>query len=346
MVSSPSIYAGVFRFAKQLPVKRTTDTCTPLSSMDAAYSIFFPNIQYSLDRQQAIGGRYAYYTTADVAVSILKHRQLWMRNTAMMNDFMEFKHGFECLKSVWSEGGPGEHFNSVLDKCFPGMAAEVNALFGQWIPAIQADSYITCMSEHPPEEDTHGRLSMWRAYGGKNGVALVFKPDLLTTPLNIGVFTSPVMYVTQEMYRAHVGYIAARMESALDLLRSEGRDKLRNLVFHMYRLSVLATKHPGFREEREWRAVASLGMNLSPILHSDVEIVRGTPQTVYKLSLQNVPEKGVVGLDLAELLDRIIIGPCDFPEAMRQAFMQLMLKAGISDPDKKIVVSDIPLRHL
>ena len=39
---------------------------------------------------------------------------------------------------------------------------------------MRTDTYLTCVSEHKAEEDTLGRLSMWRAYyGGTNGVALV-----------------------------------------------------------------------------------------------------------------------------------------------------------------------------
>jgi len=53
----------------------------------------------------------------------------------------------------------------------------------------------------------------------------------------------------------------------------------------------------------------------------------------------------LVGLALPDLLNRIIIGPCEFPQVILTAFHRLLDDAGVPDPGKKIVVSDIPLRN-
>jgi hypothetical protein len=87
-------------------------------------------------------------------------------------------------------------------------------------------------------------------------------------------------------------------------------------------------------------------MHPSRLLVPTVEVVRGTPQTVLKIDLQNHPDQGLVGLALPELLDRIIIGPCEFPEVIRKAFHHILVQAGVPEPEDKIVVSDIPLRQL
>ena len=44
---------------------------------------------------------------------------------------------------------------------------------------IRLNTYITCVSEHQDSEDKHGRLSMWRAFGGGTGtrVGIVFEED-------------------------------------------------------------------------------------------------------------------------------------------------------------------------
>jgi hypothetical protein len=57
--------------------------------------IFFPYMDLRTREVIAAGGRFVYYTTADTATSILKHRQIWMRSTTTMNDYMEVEHGFE-----------------------------------------------------------------------------------------------------------------------------------------------------------------------------------------------------------------------------------------------------------
>ena len=75
-----------------------------------------------------------------------------------------------------------------------------------------------------------------------------------------------------------------------------------------------------------------------------IEVIRGTPQAVLKLDLQNQPDKGLVGLAIPELLDRIIIGPCEFPQVIRSAFQKLLAEAEVPESEKKIIVFDIPLR--
>ncbi|MGE5302926.1 MAG: hypothetical protein ACM3TN_06330 [Alphaproteobacteria bacterium] len=92
--------------------------------------------------------------------------------------------------------------------------------------------------------------------------------------------------------------------------------------------------------------VASPAMHPSELVTSSVEVVRGIPQTVLKIDLQNHPDQGLVGLAVPELLNRIIIGPCEFPLVVVKAFRELLAAAGVAEPESKIFVSDIPLRHL
>jgi hypothetical protein len=42
------------------------------------------------------------------------------------------------------------------------------------------------------------------------------------------------------------------------------------------------------------------------------------------------------------MIDRIIIGPTQYPLAMRKAFASLLADAGVSDADQKVFVSDNP----
>jgi hypothetical protein len=90
-----------------------------------------------------------------------------------MNDFMEVQYGLQCLyRAYHSEAG--KRFQAVLDRLFDGLRTEIEKLFDYWTWRLRTDTYFTCVSEHKGEgEDTLGRLSMWRAYGGTTGVALV-----------------------------------------------------------------------------------------------------------------------------------------------------------------------------
>lgn len=265
-----------------------------------------------------------------------------MRNTAAMNDYLEVEHGFECLNASY-KAAP---FNIAINACFPGLADEVRNFFNSWLPSIRRDTYITCVSEHLATEDQHGRLSMWRAYGGQTGVALVLNGAVMFSKSNVlNIFSSPVAYLSPNAFAAQFEQIAKNMESEVDYVKSLGREAVKQIVFNMLRFAVLCTKHPGFHEEREWRVVASPAMHPTPHVTLTVEVVRGTPQTVVKLGLQNHPVQGLVGLAMPELLNRIIIGPCQFPEIIRSAFHRLLEEVGVAEAEKKIIVSDIPLRQ-
>ena len=68
-------------------------------------------------------------------------------------------------------------FESALDGSVSGpggVGMETIALFHQDWPNVRSQTYVACVSEHRDQEDVHGRLSMWRAFGRGARVALVF----------------------------------------------------------------------------------------------------------------------------------------------------------------------------
>jgi hypothetical protein len=83
-----------------------------VSTADAARikRIFFSYADLKAREVIAARGRFVYYTTADTATSILKNRQIWMRSTTSMNDYMEVEHGFECLNTAY-KAESGNSFN-------------------------------------------------------------------------------------------------------------------------------------------------------------------------------------------------------------------------------------------
>lgn len=308
--------------------------------------IFFPHLDRKTREVVAAGGRFVYYTTADTATSILRNQQFWMRNTTTMNDYMEVDHGFDCLNAAYKTE-PGNVFSRALDACFTGLSEDIKNYFNEWLPHIRRDTYITCVSEHSAEEDQNGRLSMWRAYGGQAGIALVIKGDMMFNESDaLGAYSHPVAYLSADRFAVEFLEIAKNIENEAEYIKSLDREIVKSFLFSMLRFAVLCTKHPGFHEEREWRVVACPTLRPSKLLVPTVEVVRGVPQTVLKIDLLNQPDQGLVGLSLSELLDRIIIGPCEFPQVILGAFRQLLAEAGVPDLDNKIAVSDIPLRQL
>lgn len=104
-------------------------------------------------------------------MNILRTKEVWMRESSCMNDFMEVEHGLNCVIAAYA--ADEKAFKRALDSVHPNIIEEIEKLFDAWIPHLRSDTYLTCVSEHDAREDTFGRLSMWRAYGDQNGVALV-----------------------------------------------------------------------------------------------------------------------------------------------------------------------------
>ncbi|MGH7316519.1 MAG: DUF2971 domain-containing protein [Candidatus Rokuibacteriota bacterium] len=307
--------------------------------------ILFPYSAARAREAREAGRRFVYYTSAETAASILGKRQIWMRSTLGMNDYMEVEHGFECLNMAYV-GETRKALDEALDACHAGLATELRDYFYGWLPGIRTDTYIACVSEHLEGEDQHGRLSMWRAYGGPAGVALVLNGAVMFDESDVlGAYASPVAYLGREAFAAEFGKIIENLKGEAEYLKSLDRDAVKNYAFNMLRFSVLCTKHPGFHEEREWRIIASPQMHGDRLPKPVIEVVRGTPQAVLKIDLKNQPDKGLVGLELPELLNRIIIGPCEFPAVVFSAFVKLLTEAGVPEPAKRITISDIPLRQ-
>jgi hypothetical protein len=262
-----------------------------------------------------------------------------------MNDVSEVRYGLERLWKTYRESKAGEQFRSVLNEIFPGSIEEIQKRFNGWTPEFFTNTFLTCFSEHRDEEDDHGRLSMWRAYGKAAGIALVIKNSVLLQPADgLGAYSSPVAYLNDQQFEKHFTQIVENISSEAEFLRTKEREEIINRIFHMLRFAALSTKHPAFEEEREWRILYTPSLQESRWITHEVIALNGVPQLIYKLPLENITEVGLVAR-IPDLLDRVIIGPTAFPIALFRAFEQLLTDADTKDTGKRIVVSGIPLRQ-
>ncbi|MEO6186783.1 MAG: DUF2971 domain-containing protein, partial [Steroidobacteraceae bacterium] len=232
-----------------------------------------------------------------------------------------------------------------LELIFPGVWKEVESRFDECLPAFQHRTFLTCVSEHDPSEDKYGRLSMWRAYGGSSGVALVLNSQVFTSPtVAMELYSSPVSYSDAGRFLTEFDRVAENVRTESSFLATQEREHLTHYLFNMLRFAAICTKHPGFEEEREWRVIHTRGLDSDRRLKIEVESVRGIPQHVIKIPLENVPEEGFYGAAIPDLIDRIIIGPTEFDSALYHAFIELLEKANVPDAAARIVISNIPVR--
>jgi len=288
----------------------------------------------------------AHYTSADAALKIIKSKRMWLRNTTCMSDYQEVQHGFRILNRFFSDESKVMAFKAAIDACAPGAADEAINLFNQWWQNIQARTYIASMSEHDLTEDVHGRLSMWRAFGGNAAhVAVVLNiPWMAGGARALRLIFGPVSYVKDDEVHADIYRVIENIRKDCAFLRSLGHPAIVDWVFNMLMLGVSCSKHEGFKEEREWRAIYGPNRLPSELIEPSTEVVGGIPQIVYNLPLDASADPRLADLDFSRIFDRLIIGPTQYPLVMREAFVEALTKAGVSDAGERVFVSDIPIR--
>jgi hypothetical protein len=287
-----------------------------------------------------------HYTTAEAALSIIKSKRFWMRNTNCMSDYREVQHGFDILQKFFSDDKKRQAFTEALDACVPGAASEAIQLFDTWWRDIRLNTYILSLSEHQDEEDEHGRLSMWRAFGGTAGrVGIVLNiPAALESSLALAIILSPVAYFSEASAHKELEQVIANIRAECDFLRAVDRATLVRVLFIMLLAAIVCLKHEGFHEEREWRGIYAPKLWASPLMTFSTEVVAGVPQIVYKVPLDSQVSPHLADLEFARLLDRLILGPTSYPWPMYDAFRDALLNAGVEDAAERIRVSGIPIR--
>jgi hypothetical protein len=109
-------------------------------------------------------------------------------------------------------------------------------------------------------------------------------------------------------------------------------------------MATLSFKHRAFEEEREWRLIHLPSESPSAYVKSESVTVGGIPQLIYKIPLENRPSEDINGITLPELLDRVIIGPTQYPGPIYASLAKELTGAGVADVASKIIFSGIPLR--
>jgi hypothetical protein len=293
---------------------------------------------YSADKS----ARFAHYTSAEAALSIIRTRKLWMRNITSMADYKEGAYGYDLLRDWFFSNDNKAKFIAALDEVSSGVALEAINVFDEWLQDTRSNTYISSISLHQESEDIHGRLSMWRAFGGATArVALVFTiPPFLAAADELNLVFSPVTYSAAGQVRLHLDAVIDNVAANAAFLRSVDRAVLIAWVFQLCIACVTCVKHPGFHEELEWRSIYSPGRFPNELMRAGIEVVGGIPQRVFSIPLDG----SASDLKFSKLFERVIIGPSPYPWILYDAFRDVLAEAGVENAGERVIVSDIPIR--
>lgn len=285
----------------------------------------------------------AHYTSARVALSLIENKTIWLNNIQYMNDYSEIKIGNTLLADYYNNE-TGNEIKEVIEEINHGIKQNLELSYNNNLSRLM-NTYAFCLTEHSKEEDDYGRLSMWRAYAPKNGVAIVLDTDVFAEEaFNTKVATIPMFYLKREEFIDAVSDFANRLEKYKDDLKY--LPNFSDLVLRKFIITALSMKHKGFQEEREWRVIYNdifSNVNENDIVTENIEEINGELRIIKKLDFSQI-RYGNCPFDMNKLIYRIIIGPSNNPEQLRTIFIHTLEKNGVIDAANKVVCSDIPVR--
>ncbi len=304
--------------------------------------VVFRKVWEGAGRQQ----RFAHYTSASAALSIIEGRSVWLRNARYLDDITEVIHGIDHLIAFFNSD-EADPFWNLVDHRSSNVSDRIIQLFNGWSPDMQTNTFVTCLSEHDDDEDEIGRLSMWDLYG-KSGapVALVINPQQIFSSSDVlKAYSFPVLYGNGENAFSVFRQTITAMNENSDFVRSIPDERLLAHVFHMLHSLSFCLKKPIFREQREWRVVYRPSFQPSDVITESIEIIKDVPQKVHRLPLQDVPEQGLVGIEPGTLLNRILIGPSQHQAETRRLFIERLSSLGFANAASMVCAVDAPLRR-
>lgn len=304
---------------------------------------------YALSRTAELGTKnlkLAHYTSAENALNIINGETMWLRNAGVMNDHSEIEHGRAILAAALDLPTLGGRLLPILDRAHFGLAGRITDHVQRQRQQARERIFMISLCE-TAENDRLGRLSMWRAYGGKtSGAALVFNSDVFDdAQMHLMSFGSPVLYGNIEEFAPQLEEVIDRLEQAPALLRSVTADIAFGAVSSVLDFAILSVKHMGFEEEREWRVIHRPFDYASAHVVDKVASIGGTPQLIYQMPLMNRPGMNMPHLTLDGLLHRVIVGPSLHPGTTWRALVEALRAKGVNTPEARVVISDIPLRQ-
>jgi hypothetical protein len=80
-------------------------------------------------------------------------------------------------------------------------------------------------------------------------------------------------------------------------------------------------------------------------LTREIRVLGNVPQPIYKIPLKDIPDQGLTGIEIPALIDRVIMGPTQYPSASCGALIELLTAPGMKDACQRVAMSDIPLRR-
>lgn len=289
----------------------------------------------------------AHYTSIDALEGIFRNDELWFSHPLAMNDSEELQFGMQLGASEFRGS------KALADACKTSvrhalLITAFESSFNYFWGNHAFDTYVFCTSEHE-KDDSDGRLSMWRGYGGNGtGSAIVFDSAKLNFYPDSPLILDRVTYATREERRSSVQSRLAVLANMLQ--QSEVPDRQLHLpalaFLEWLKRFSLFTKDRGFREESEWRSVYVRERDTQKKLDPMFGFAASRSGILPRLKLKVLPlqESFSETFSLSQLVHQIILGPTQSGPLTLLTVRRMLEQLGKSDLAQRVVASTIPYR--
>ena len=289
----------------------------------------------------------AHYTSIATLEGIMANDELWFSNPLFMNDWDELAFGILESAKIIREN------KEIKEACKTKERYDLfQSIFESYLEEFSAehafDVYVLCFSDHTDGKDD-GLLSMWRGYGGNgNGAAIIFDTQQLNYNENSPFIVSKVEYNSKE---ERIKWIKNKCIEFSEILKNTAipDDKLYfpvGYLFERMKIFSIFTKHAGFSEEREWRAVYIRERDTNRKLDEMLHYAIGRSGVEPKLKFKVKPIDGITADDfsLEKIVSKIILGPEVSSHLAVSAVKRMLEKLKKPEIAKKLVASSTPFR--
>lgn len=253
-------------------------------------NVFLSYYVKEFDRIRRENVNLAHYTNILSGYSILKKKEIWLRNITKMSDNMEVKWGLELFK-IFLYDNNNLLYNRLTDalakahKDAKYWKLVIDDMIDNFYEKYAQNTYILSLTEY---SNKNIDINLFKNFCKDEGIIFVFNSNCnnkFTEMLNL----TRVVYFDGSTFKRHfndfIEFIETNKESIESCNLKDVEELLKQAIFY----AILSIKHPSFKDENEWRIVYCSEFGnyniLSDLIVDDNVEIKGNLEKIYKINL-------------------------------------------------------------
>jgi hypothetical protein len=297
----------------------------------------FPNEQGEWQKLENGEITLTHYTSAEAAYKIISSKKIYMRDARFTNDQSEIHYGYDLLIKAFLDKYAAL-YKDLFNKIDNSLIDKFHEIIQRDIKIVLQNNFIFCLfgQDSTKTDELHnGKLSMWRSYGGKNGVCFQFNGNVASTSL-VNPVLSKVNYWNYDDLDKEMERFYNFLMANIDFI-SQSKSVLIEKIINKIKYDLAFMKNPRFKEENEWRLVCfpEFGVDSEYIVEN--VIINGIPQVVV-----SVPFSADYGTSFEEIIGNVVIGPSSYAPLIQRSIAELLRVEGVQKAHDIVLLSDTP----